>query len=85
MSTQSKHLLTEEQYLEIKRKADFKSEYYQGEMFALGGAGESHILITGNTYFALRQQLLGRKCRTYTNEMRVRVTPVGLYHIPTSS
>jgi Uma2 family endonuclease len=82
MSTQSKPFLTEEQYLEIERKADFKSEYYQGEMFAMGGAGEPHILITGNAYFTLRQQLEGRKCRIYTNEMRVRVTPAGLYTYP---
>ena len=32
MSTQAKTFLTPEQYLEIERKAEFKSEYYQGEM-----------------------------------------------------
>ena len=40
MSTQSKLYLTPEQYLEIERKAEFKSEYYQGEMFAMSGASE---------------------------------------------
>ena len=38
MSTLSKTYLTPEQYLEIERKAEFKSEYYQGEMFAMSGA-----------------------------------------------
>ena len=38
MSTLSKPFLTPEQYLEIERKAEFKSEYYQGEMFLMGGA-----------------------------------------------
>jgi hypothetical protein len=34
MSTQPKTYLTPEQYLEIERAAEFKSEYLQGEMFA---------------------------------------------------
>ena len=38
MATQSKTFLTPEQYLEIERAAEFKSEYYGGEMFAMGGA-----------------------------------------------
>ena len=45
MATNSKTYLTPEQYLEIERKAEFKSEYYQGEMFAMGGAREAHNLI----------------------------------------
>jgi hypothetical protein len=39
MSTDRKTLLTEEQYLEIERKAESKSEFYRGEMFAMAGAG----------------------------------------------
>ena len=39
MSTLPKNLLTEEQYLELDRAADYKSEYYDGEMFALGRGG----------------------------------------------
>ena len=38
MSTQPKTFLTPEQYLEIERKAEYKSEYYRGEMFAMAGA-----------------------------------------------
>ena len=43
MATQTKTFLTPEQYLEIERKAEFRSEYYDGEMFAMGGAGDSTI------------------------------------------
>ena len=38
MATHTKAFLTPEQYLEIERKAEFKSEYFQGEMFAMAGA-----------------------------------------------
>ena len=57
MSTPSKNYLTPEQYLEIERKAEFKSEYYQGEMFAISGAREPHVLIAGN---ALGELINGR-------------------------
>src|ERR1022692_2285465 len=48
MSTPSKTFLTPEQYLEIERKAEYKSEYYNGEMFAMVGARSPHNLITTN-------------------------------------
>jgi hypothetical protein len=34
MSTQPKTFLTPEQYIEIERKAEYKSEYFHGEMLA---------------------------------------------------
>jgi Uma2 family endonuclease len=82
MSTQSKTYLTPEQYLEIERKAEFKSEYYRGEMFAMSGAQEPHVLITGDAFGELRQQFRGRSCRAYSNDMRVGVTTAGLYTYP---
>jgi len=37
MSTLPKTRLTPEEYLEIERKAEFKSDYCDGEMFAMAG------------------------------------------------
>jgi Uma2 family endonuclease len=37
VSTQPEAFLTPEQYLEIEDKAEFRSEYYAGEMFAMAG------------------------------------------------
>ena len=82
MAMHSKTLLTPEQYLEIERKAEFKSEYYQGEMFAMAGAREGHNLIVVNLGAELRQQLRKRPCRTYVNDMRVRVSATGMYTYP---
>ena len=36
MPTLPKTFLTPEEYLEIERKAETKSEYFQGEMFPMG-------------------------------------------------
>jgi Uma2 family endonuclease len=82
VSTQPKTFLTEEQYLEIERKAEYKSEYFAGEMFAVAGAKEGHNLITLNLAADLHQQLRNRPCRVYSNDMRVKIPTAGLYTYP---
>jgi len=82
LSTQPKSFLTPEQYLEIERKAGCKSEYYQGEMFAMAGALEPHNVLVGNLVRDLGQQLRRRPCRVYPSDMRVRVSTTGLYTYP---
>ena len=82
MATQPKTYLTPQEYLEIERKAEFKSEYFQGEMFLMSGAREPHNLIVFNLAAAFHQQLRKRPCRAYVNDMRVRVGETGLYTYP---
>ena len=82
MSRQPKTLLTPEEYLAIERKAEYKSEYLHGEMFAMVGASRKHNLIAGNVFGELREQLKGKSCEAYTNDMRVKVSSTGLYTYP---
>lgn len=82
VSTLPKSFITPEQYLEIERAAGHKSEYFNGEMFAMAGAPENHGLIQMNVCGLLWQQIRGKPCRGYTSEMRVRVSPTGLYTYP---
>ena len=79
MSTQPKTFLTLEEYLEIERKAEYKSEYCDGEMFAMAGAGEDHNQLVMNLAIGLGSQFRSRPCRVYSNDMRVRVDATGLY------
>jgi Uma2 family endonuclease len=81
MSTLPKHYLTPEQYLDIERQAEFRSEYYRGEMFAMSGASYAHVGIVANAMRELGQQLRQGPCRPLSNDMRVRVTPA-LYAYP---
>ena len=48
MSTAPQTKLTPAEYLAIERQAEFKSEYYRGEMFAMAGASEGHCLVKDN-------------------------------------
>ena len=82
MSALAKTHLTEEQYLIIERAAATKSEFYDGEMFAMAGARENHMLIITNLTRELSNQLRRRPCRVYANDMRVKVEPSGLYTYP---
>jgi len=74
--------ISPEEYLRRERQAEYKSEYLNGEIFAMGGASEVHNLIAGNIFGELRQQLKERSCRVYISDMRVKVHSVGLYTYP---
>jgi Uma2 family endonuclease len=82
MSTVPKRLLTEQEYLAKERHASYRSEFYRGEMFAMAGASREHNLIVGNIQRYLGNQLEGRPCETYSTDMKVRITPTGLYTYP---
>ena len=57
MSSQPIPYLTPEEYLALERKAEFRSEYINGQMVAMTGASRKHNLITTNIAAELRQQL----------------------------
>jgi len=85
MSAQPVPYLTPEQYTEIENKAEYKSEYYDGVMWPLGGepfgmAGgrADHSLIGMNIGRELGLALKG-KCLVYGSDMRIRTQPDGLY------
>ncbi|GAK59789.1 hypothetical protein U27_06774 [Candidatus Vecturithrix granuli] len=82
MYPQPKTYVTPEEYLAIERQAEYKSEYWNGEMFAMAGASERHVLITTNTAGELRTQLKSRPCRVYSIDLRVKVRSTGLYTYP---
>ena len=79
---QRKTELTPEAYLAIERQAAYKSEYFNGEMFAMAGASPHHVLIVTNVASELRWQLKKRPCTVYSTDLRVKVSTTGLYTYP---
>ena len=65
---------TAAEYLELERRAEYKSEFIDGEIFALAGASEPHNLIATNCTGELRQQLKGKPCKLYSSDMRVQLS-----------
>lgn len=82
MAANPKSLLTEEEYLAQERKAEHKSEYLNGEVFAMGGGTFRHASIISDFAGELRNRLRGSSCQALTQDMRVRVSSGGLYTYP---
>src|SRR5574341_1692047 len=74
--------LTAEEYLVIERKSEFKSEYFQGKMFAMAGVLKPHNLITSNVIRVLGNQLLERDCNVYPSDMRIKIKKIEKYTYP---
>ena len=82
MSAQPQPRLTPEQYLEIERAAEFRSEYYNGRMYAMSGGTHPHAIVIGNLARELGNALKKGPCVVTTSDMRVRVGKTGLYTYP---
>lgn len=82
MATVPKPRYTVEEYLALERRTEMRHEFYAGEIFAMGGASEAHVLIVGNLARELGAQLRNRPCKVYPTDMRVRTARTGLYTYP---
>jgi Uma2 family endonuclease len=82
MSTEPKSLLTVEQYLTLERQSETRSEYLNGEVFAMTGASRKHNLLVANILAGVHAQLRGRSCEAYSSDMRVGIPGTGLYTYP---
>jgi Uma2 family endonuclease len=74
--------LTEAEYLALDRAAEIRSEYVDGEMFAMSGGSSNHAQlhhnVSGELYIALR----GTKCRAMGPDMRVRIEASQMFTYP---
>jgi Uma2 family endonuclease len=82
MSSQTSQKYSPMEYLAIERASQQKNEYFNGEIFAIGGASERHNLIVGNVFASLHIQLRGKPCKVYSSDMRVKINATGLYTYP---
>ena len=82
MSQRIQPYISPAEYLRLERQAEYKSEYLNGEIFAMSGASRKHNLLTVNISASLNQQLRGKACEVYASEMRVKVRATGLYTYP---
>ena len=82
MDNLARKTFTESEYLELERNADFKSEYYNGETFAMAGASLIHNKIVSNLIFLFNQFLKDKPCDVYPSDLRLQVEKSGLYTYP---
>jgi Uma2 family endonuclease len=82
MSRKTEIQITPEEYLALERRAEYKSEYFEGAVFAMTGASREHNLITTNLVRELSQALRTRPCEVYGGDMRVRIPGLEIYTYP---
>lgn len=65
--------VTPEEYLELERHAECKSEYWHGEIFAMAGASVAHNAIRSNVEFQIRLRGQRQDCLTLSSDLKVGI------------
>lgn len=73
---------TPEEYLALEEAADYRSEYYQGEILARSSSSVNHNRIAGNLMIALERAFENKPCEAFITDMRLLVKKNGLYTYP---
>ncbi|MCU7834967.1 MAG: Uma2 family endonuclease [gamma proteobacterium symbiont of Taylorina sp.] len=82
MTTQVLNKLTARDYLSMERVAETKSEFFNGEIFAMAGASRKHNQITSNLVRLVGNQIQDRSCSIYSADMKVKVENMDKYTYP---
>ena len=72
------NILSEERYLQLDRQAETRSEFHDGEMFAMAGGSPNHSLLANRVGSLLDRQVPGG-CRTFNSDLRIKVAAAGVY------
>ncbi len=64
--------MTAAEYLAWEAEQTERHDFFDGEVFAMAGAEDRRVTVSGNLYIALRQHLAGSPCKTYMADMKVQ-------------
>jgi Uma2 family endonuclease len=73
---------TPAEYLELEEKANYKSEYFEGEIFAMSGGSTNHNRIAVSICTLLDVAFEGKPCEVFSSDVRLLVQANGLYTYP---
>jgi len=71
-----------EAYLAWESCQSGRNIFVAGEVFAMTGARQSHVAVTGNVYAALKAALRGGPCRVFVSDMKLRVDAADMVFYP---
>ncbi|WP_251972485.1 Uma2 family endonuclease [Sphaerotilus microaerophilus] len=69
-------------YLAWEAEQDAKHEYQRGEIVAMGGARQSHVLVSLRLASLFLRPLDGSPCRTYMSDMKLLIEAADAYFYP---
>ena len=79
---QEKIKLGAQEYLDWEAEQLDKHEYVAGEVFAMGGTRQGHVIVALNLGSALREHLRGTPCRPLIADMKLNVQAMDAYYYP---
>lgn len=82
MPQPEKKRITSEEYFRMEESADFKSEYYHGEIFAMTGASFNHNVIAMNVASRLHESFHDSNCFVLAGDMRIQADKSKHYTYP---
>jgi len=82
MALRQQENYTPEEYLALEETADYRSEYFRGEIFAMSGGSANHNRIARNLVVRLDTAFADKPCEAFINDMRLLVKENGLYTYP---
>ncbi len=71
MGIPQRKLFTKDEYLLLEERAETKHELVSGEIYAMAGAKENHVKITGNIFRNIANHLLESPCDVYSSDMKL--------------
>lgn len=82
MSARHVPYITPEAYLAAERASDTRSEYVNGETFAMSGGSRNHAYLISRFAHELETALDHRPCQVAASDLRLQVAPEGAYLYP---
>lgn len=79
---QPKKYYTAEEYLALEEKAEYRSEYHQGDIFAMAGGTDNHNIIVGNMTGVMGSALRPKDCVVRMLDMRLWIKAKNLFTYP---
>jgi Uma2 family endonuclease len=76
------HKYSAKEYLAIEEAAEYRSEFVDGEIFAMAGASPAHDMICSECQRVVGNAILGSGCETHTSNMKVRNENSSVYYYP---
>ena len=74
--------MTVDEYLESEKTSPIRSEYLDGEIYAMSGASRRHNRVTTNLFTHLSSRLRGGRCEVFVTEVKVRIEPLNYFYYP---
>ncbi len=74
--------MTAEEYLARERLAEVKSEFIDGQVYAMSGASRAHNLVAANCAREIGNRIADVPCELYIADMRVKISRQGNYVYP---